>query len=455
MRDRFGSRGRRGVVGAGDPAAAATRRRSWPAAATKLSCALVVACLTGRPGPAGGADPAAVEARAPHSADRLRATVAYLASEALRGRDNATPGSALAQDFLVGELKGFARGLDARRGGDDAYRQPFREAGESGTNLLAILPGRERADEYVLLGAHYDHLGTRSAADGRCNLANPPGGRPCPGATDNAAGVAALLEIGRAVRALPVPPRRSIVLALWDAEEDGLLGSQYYVDHPVVPLGKTVASIHFDIQGADLLPSLAEVSFAVGAESGGGRLEGAVRNAARKEALDLQVMSTAFGQLRSDATSFLVRLVPTVLFSDATGACYHTVGDDLGAVNFPKLLVETRIAYRLAVGLAEGEAPVFSFPGLPPATYADAVSLGRVLRRARGDLGRFRGGDRDAFLRLIGRVDGIVDRGAPSFGLLDGAALLADAAQVMALTSGLPCPASLPPGRAGPPRLTR
>src|SRR5215813_4118964 len=99
MRDRFGNRGRRGAVGASDPAATTTRRRSWPAAATELSCALVVGCLTGRPGLARAADPGAVEARGPHSVDRLRARVAYLATDALCTRANATPASALAQDF--------------------------------------------------------------------------------------------------------------------------------------------------------------------------------------------------------------------------------------------------------------------------------------------------------------------------------------------------------------------
>ena len=72
-----------------------------------------------------------------------------------------------------------------------------------------------------------------------------------------------MLAIGEALRSLPTPPRRSVVLALWDAEEDGLLGSLYYVNHPIVPLTQTVAYVNFDILGQDLVPSLRANSFAV------------------------------------------------------------------------------------------------------------------------------------------------------------------------------------------------
>ena len=79
----------------------------------------------------------------------------------------------------------------------------------------------------------------------------------CNGATDNAAGVAAVLGVGRALAHRHSRPRRSVVLALWDSEEDGLLGSSYYTQHPLVPLARTVGYVNFDIQGANLLPACA------------------------------------------------------------------------------------------------------------------------------------------------------------------------------------------------------
>ena len=102
-----------------------------------------------------------------------------------------------------------------------------------------------------MVGAHYDHLGsscpTAVAGDTICN-----------GATDNATGVAATLAIGRAIAAQSKPPRRSVILAFWDREEDGLLGSQFYTQNPLVPLADTVGYVNFDIQGANLLPTPAQ-----------------------------------------------------------------------------------------------------------------------------------------------------------------------------------------------------
>jgi acetylornithine deacetylase/succinyl-diaminopimelate desuccinylase-like protein len=178
-----------------------------------LTPALALLCLVATPTAA--LSPGDISAAARTTTSGLT-VVRRLASDGLGGRDNATPESARAQRYILRRL---------RRLGDDAYRQPFVQSGQSGTNLLVVVRGRELPDEYVIVGAHYDHLGTRSAPDGTCRANGTPGGAVCNGATDNAAGVAAVLGVGRALRRLPSRPRRSIVLALWDAEEDGLLGS--------------------------------------------------------------------------------------------------------------------------------------------------------------------------------------------------------------------------------------
>ena len=104
-------------------------------------------------------------------------------------------------------------------------------------NFLAVLPGSERPDEYVVYMAHWDHFGKDTTREGD-QIYN--------GARDNATGVAGLLEIARAYKALPEPPERSILLLAVTAEERGLLGSKYYASHPVYPLNKTVAAINMD-----------------------------------------------------------------------------------------------------------------------------------------------------------------------------------------------------------------
>lgn len=104
-------------------------------------------------------------------------------------------------------------------------------------NVIGILPGRERPDEYVLYTAHWDHLG-------RCP-ADATGDNICNGAVDNASGVAGILALADAHRRLG-PAARSIVFMATTGEEYGLLGSQHYANEPVVPLGSTVAAIDID-----------------------------------------------------------------------------------------------------------------------------------------------------------------------------------------------------------------
>ncbi|BAV63626.1 M28 family peptidase [Sphingobium cloacae] len=104
-------------------------------------------------------------------------------------------------------------------------------------NVVALLPGRTRPDEYVLYSAHWDHLG-------RCQAA-PDGDDICNGAVDNATGTAALVALAEAnVKAGPTD--RSQVFLAVTAEESGLLGSAYYGDHPVFPLGRTVGGVNMD-----------------------------------------------------------------------------------------------------------------------------------------------------------------------------------------------------------------
>ena len=107
-------------------------------------------------------------------------------------------------------------------------------------NVLALLPGTDRADEVVVYMAHWDHLGTHDATAGDASE-----DRIYNGAVDNATGVAGILEIAGALAA-GAKPRRSVLFLAVTLEESGLLGSQYYVAHPAYPLAKTVGVINID-----------------------------------------------------------------------------------------------------------------------------------------------------------------------------------------------------------------
>jgi len=106
-------------------------------------------------------------------------------------------------------------------------------------NVIARLEGSDAKlrDEYIIYTAHWDHLGV-----------GPPvnGDRIYNGAQDNAVGCAGLLEIARAMTMLPTPPKRSILFLSVTAEEQGLLGSEYYSVAPIYPLSKTLANINMD-----------------------------------------------------------------------------------------------------------------------------------------------------------------------------------------------------------------
>jgi len=391
--------------------------------------------------PVHGLTQAEIDAVAPKATRGLKRAVRSLTSDRLGGRDNNTPESLATQRYLIGHLKTRATGLNTAASGDDSYKQPFVQSGQTGTNVLAVVRGRELPDEYVIVGAHYDHLDSRSDAEGRCRSGGAMGGRICNGATDNATGTAVVLAVARAVRALPEAPRRSIVLALWDAEEDGLLGSLYYVDHPLVPLAQTVAYVNLDIQGATLLPSLRNSTFAVGSETGGAELRGAVDAAVAAQSLTVRPFSFIFGQLRSDYANFVARSIPTVFFSDSTGGCYHTTGDDYRVVNFPKLAEQSAIAFRTTVALAEAPGrPAYAPPNPALAVFEDAVSLQQVLSTAiPADLDLFGPDDQTVITGYKTQIDQLVSDGAAQFGDDDVLTILNAAVELIDLLTRSGC----------------
>src|SRR5690606_30948961 len=111
----------------------------------------------------------------------------------------------------------------------------------SSRNVIGMLPGSTRPDEAVLYMAHWDHLGKHEP-----DPADPDADTIYNGAVDNATGVAGVLEIAEAFAKQENKPERSVVFLAVTLEESGLLGSQYYVAHPVIPLDKTVAVFNID-----------------------------------------------------------------------------------------------------------------------------------------------------------------------------------------------------------------
>lgn len=394
--------------------------------------ALLTACVLVA-APAAAFTPEEIAAAA-NVARQVEADVQTLASDAFEGRGNEAPGGLAAREWIIDRLEPIAAGLAAGPG-RAAYVQPF---DVTSANVVAVIPGTTHADEFVVVGAHYDHFppsGCRGLGSGDAI---------CNGATDNASGVAVVLAIGRALRALPAAPSRSVVLALWDGEESSLLGSRHFVnEEPLVPLGDVAAYVNFDIQGSTLIPSLRDNSFAIGAESGGELLTELTGAAIAATSLDTRRLSVTFGQGRSDYQPFWANEVPVVFFSDATNACYHTTGDEVAIVDFAKLAKQAEIGFRLVVSLAESaERPTFA-PLVAFDTYEDLLVLSELLTRSLADVPLLESFWAGELVALEAHARARVDAGSEAFGPTD-ALLIAQDVLSIAL-NGLPCDPQLLP----------
>lgn len=352
------------------------------------------------------------------------ALLTALAADEMEGRDNGSPGSVRAQLLLIEQIAQFAQPAFPDQPGIGGFLQAFQQ----GSNILAVIPGGDLADQWVVIGGHYDHLGSD------CSGADPTD-TICNGATDNAAGAAVAVSVARAVAAAGTP-RRSVLLALWDAEEDGLLGSAGWLAAPTVPVDQIAGYINFDIQGADLLPSLANFTIAVGAETGGPALVDATTQAITSSSLDTVLLSLLFGQGRSDHANFVEAGVPSVFFTDATGPCYHTSGDDVDVVDFAKLDQQVAAASALALDLVATDTPPVFDPAAPASTFEDAQSMLALVQLAEPDFPLL--ADPTAAATYLADLQAIVTAGPDAFDDAAVGTMLGGAvALVTALNSGV------------------
>ena len=192
------------------------------------------------------------------------ATINFLASDELQGREAGFHGSRVTSEYIVSLLQwmGVSPLADCYFQPFDAYRKERQKKGRlevhpdsivklkqevhqklSMRNVLGMIPGKN-TKEYVIVGAHFDHLGIDPALDGD-QIYN--------GADDNASGVSAVLQIARAFLASGQQPERNVIFAFWDGEEKGLLGSKYFVQ--TCPfLSQIKGYLNFDMIGRNNKP---------------------------------------------------------------------------------------------------------------------------------------------------------------------------------------------------------
>ena len=166
---------------------------------------------------------------------QLLEDVRILSADDMEGRDTGSPGGERARAYIVSRLE--AMGIAAPPMG---RLQPFEAEGRTregpkkfnGTNILGLIPGTRVTDKYIVVSAHYDHVGVS-------------GGFVYNGADDNASGVATMLELATRLKASP--PEHSVIIVAFDGEERGLIGAKHFVEAPPVPLSSIVLNVNYDM----------------------------------------------------------------------------------------------------------------------------------------------------------------------------------------------------------------
>ncbi len=214
-------------------------------------------------------------------------------------------------------------------------------------NVLAWLPGQ--SDEYVIVGAHYDHLG-RGNFD---SLAPSQIGQIHPGADDNASGTAGVLELARLLAPQRGQLKRSILFMNFAGEELGLLGSAAWVKDPTRPLAKAVAMLNMDMIGR-----IKDDRVYIGGVGTGSTFKPVLEQAQKDSPFKIEY--SAGGYASSDHTSFVTKKIPVLFFFSGLHSDYHKPSDTWDKINAPSAARLLDLVGNVTVQLANApEAPAF------------------------------------------------------------------------------------------------
>lgn len=271
------------------------------------------------------------------------------------------------QKDVDADLKPRSRVLGAKLSGTVDVKASFAQ----GENVVGMIAGRGALkDETIVIGAHYDHLGFGGRGSMRPNDTSVHNG-----ADDNASGTAAVLVAAKRIRELlgNQQNHRTILFAFFSAEEVGLGGSAYFVEHPPVPLQSIKAMINLDMVGAMRDDKLV----ALGSESA---TEWQPLLDRLGTELKLHVAPGGDGYGPSDQTSFYAKQIPVLHFFTGTHERYHTPDDDADFVNFDGAAKIAELTARVGLALAKGEVtPQYARAAAVPAMQGDSRGYGAYL----------------------------------------------------------------------------
>lgn len=284
------------------------------------------------------------------------ATINFLASDELQGREAGFHGSRVTSEYIVSLLQwmGVSPLADSYFQLFDAYRKERQKKGRlevhpdsiaklkqevhqklSMRNVLGMIPGKN-TKEYVIVGAHFDHLGIDPALDGD-QIYN--------GADDNASGVSAVLQIARAFLASGQQPERNVIFAFWDGEEKGLLGSKYFVQ--TCPfLSQIKGYLNFDMIGRNNKPQQPKqvVYFYTAAHPVfGDWLKEDIRKYGLQLEPDYRAWENPIGG--SDNGSFAKVGIPIIWYHTDGHPDYHQPSDHADRLNWDKIVEITKASF--------------------------------------------------------------------------------------------------------------
>lgn len=330
---------------------------------------------------------------------RLRDHIVTLASPQFAGRRG--EGAIKAAEYVETEFKRLALAPLF----DDNYRQPIpgREPETVlGCNVGAKIIGSDPVlrDEWIILAAHFDHLGVR-------------GGVLYPGADDNASGVAMMIEVARCLSKSAAPTRRTLVFLGFDLEEDGLFGSRYFTDHMPVMIDRVKLMITADMIGRSLGGVCGPRVFVMGTEHAPGLRPWIARAAEGRTAMDVGLLGSDLLLIdRSDYGPFRARKVPYLFFSTGENPHYHKPTDVAETLDYPKV----EAVCRTILGVVQRAAGADSLPGWEPhatPSIGEAVVLRDVVHRLlehRDDL-KIKPAITALMTSTLRSLDAIVERG--------------------------------------------
>ena len=284
------------------------------------------------------------------------ATINFLASDELQGREAGFHGSRVTSEYIVSLLQwmGVSPLADSYFQPFDAYRKERQKKGRlevhpdsiaklkqevhqklSMRNVLGMIPGKN-TKEYVIVGAHFDHLGIDPVLDGD-QIYN--------GADDNASGVSAVLQIARAFLASGQQPERNVIVAFWDGEEKGLLGSKYFVQ--TCPfLSQIKGYLNFDMIGRNNKPQQPKqvVYFYTAVHPVfGDWLKEDIRKYGLQLEPDYRAWENPIGG--SDNGSFAKVGIPIIWYHTDGHPDYHQPSDHADRLNWDKIVEITKASF--------------------------------------------------------------------------------------------------------------